>query len=208
MWPSNNFTNSFFSVQYILPEHIQKRRRLVASCYSYRLIAIRQHVARNLLESGLLQLVICRLVIQLVETTCNKPVESKLWQSICSKPVDNLQLTCRQQSCRKSCERILISACWYDVCWKVSTALLQLAGFWLCSYGQLLTSLAGIQRSLLCTQCDRSIFVYYLFNFIQFELFTRTVSTNYIYILFKYILLSSCCFFYSVALLMLNVVNA
>ena len=43
-------------------------------------------------------------LLQLVETTCSKPVDNKFTESTCNKSVDNLQQTCRQQVV----ERILI----------------------------------------------------------------------------------------------------
>ena len=55
-------------------------------------------VPTSLLKSGLLQLIIYRLVTTLVETTCSKPVDNKFRQSTCNKSVDNLQQTCRQQA--------------------------------------------------------------------------------------------------------------
>ena len=52
-------------------------------------------------------------LLQLVETTCNKPVDDKFGQSICTKSVDNLEQTCRQQAVatRKPCDLILKSGC-------------------------------------------------------------------------------------------------
>ena len=37
-------------------------------------------------------------LLQLVETTCSKPVDNKFRQSTCNKSVDNLQQTRRQQA--------------------------------------------------------------------------------------------------------------
>ena len=37
-------------------------------------------------------------LLQLVETTCNKPFDNKFGQSTCNKSVDNLQQTCRQHT--------------------------------------------------------------------------------------------------------------
>ena len=51
------------------------------------------------LKSGSLQLVICRHVVQLVETTWSKFVDTKFTQSTCNKFVDNLQRTCRHEDC-------------------------------------------------------------------------------------------------------------
>ena len=71
----------------------------------YRPVTICQQVATNLsilsscnklrlLKSGLLQLVIFKLV----ETTCSQPVDNKFCQSTCDRSVDNLQQTCRRQA--------------------------------------------------------------------------------------------------------------
>ena len=69
------------------------------------------------IKSGLLQLVICRLV-----RTCSKPVDNKFWQSTCNKSVDNLQPTCRQQAVAS-----YANASWYrlvdQVCCKTSTCI-------------------------------------------------------------------------------------
>ena len=37
-------------------------------------------------------------LVKVVETTCNKLVDKKSWQSTCIKPVDNLQQTCYHQA--------------------------------------------------------------------------------------------------------------
>ena len=37
-------------------------------------------------------------LLQLVETTCNKPVDNKFRQSTGNKSIDNLQQTCHQQA--------------------------------------------------------------------------------------------------------------
>ena len=93
-------------------QHSQKRHELVASCEFYRLKqACRFHqVATSLLKSGLLQLFIYRLV-----TTCLNNLQQACWWQVI---LMNLQQVCWQlakdlssTSCRKPCERILISAC-------------------------------------------------------------------------------------------------
>ena len=93
----------------LLHVHSQKRHRLVASCQFYRLVWTCQQfhqVAANLLRSGLLQLVICRLV-----TTC--------WNNL-QQLGSSLLTTCNRfvvnNCCCKLCERILISACWQQTC--------------------------------------------------------------------------------------------
>ena len=71
-------------------------------------------------------------LLQLVETACNKPVDNKFGQSTCNKSVDKLQQACRQQAVTSHA-----NASWYRLvatsCCKMSTDLLQLARFWLCT---------------------------------------------------------------------------
>ena len=83
------------------------------------------------LASSLLKQFASRLLKQfassLLATICIKSVRDNLEQ-LCSQLATGLSST----SCRKPCERILISACWQQCCCKLSTSLLQLARFWLC----------------------------------------------------------------------------
>ena len=88
-------TTDFLEVVFKFTGLLQLVNRLQQTCQF-------QKVAKSPLKSDLLQL---------VETTCSKPVDNKFRQSTCNKSVDNLQQTC-QQSARKASERILISAYW------------------------------------------------------------------------------------------------
>ena len=116
--------------------HSPKHHRLVANCQFYRLVATCQQlvdklqqacqfhqVANSLLRSGLLQLVICRLV-----TTCwskfNKLVKIINLEQTCWQLATGLSST----SCGKPGERILISAC----CNKMLQGVNRLAG---CNFG-------------------------------------------------------------------------
>ena len=120
---------SYFDVQLFKTRlHSQKRHRLVASCQFYRLVATGRQVATNLLKSGLLQLVICRLV-----TICWKNLQQVCWNNqlgtslltTFNKFVDNLKQTC----CHKLSVASDANASWYRLvvtsCYKMSTDLLQ-----------------------------------------------------------------------------------
>ena len=70
------------------------------------LMYVCQNVASSLLASSSCiksvknenqDLTICNL-LQVVETTCIKPVDEKFWQLTCIKLVDNFQQTCYHQA--------------------------------------------------------------------------------------------------------------
>ena len=111
------YTLNFSLVQgnILLVTHSQKRHRLVASCQFYHMLqlvnklqqACQFHqVATYLLRSGLLQFVICRLV-----TTCWNNLQQACWNNqLATSPLTTFKRLV-VTSCRKPCERILISAC-------------------------------------------------------------------------------------------------
>ena len=68
--------------------HSEKRQRLVASCQFYQLEATCQQVATSLLKSGLLQLVIYRLV-----TTCWDNLQQACWNN---QLATSLLTTCKR----------------------------------------------------------------------------------------------------------------
>ena len=70
-----------------------KRHRLV-TCKLYQLTGKLQQTCRF---HQLRQLVICRL-LQLVATTCCKPVGNTFWQRSCNESVDIMQQTCLHQA--------------------------------------------------------------------------------------------------------------
>ena len=82
-------------------------------------------VATSLLRSGLLQLVICRLV-----TTCWNNLQQTCWSN---QPGTRLLTTCNRlvTSWCKPCKRILICRLVVKSCYKLSTGFLQLLRFWL-----------------------------------------------------------------------------